>query len=201
MIHRALDYCEASKESDKNLKIQYDDLKNYLIIEKVGQDPSLADMQLFDIKKYQNILLNERFLDFKTAIGLYANGVGCGSLFYLRRVFESVVEMVKNDCEKLPEWSAKTYHDADFNNKVKYLESFGKKIIPDELSNVRTKIYGGLSKGVHGMTDKEATSLFPYFKFTIEMILDEQIYQRDIKKKIKEWMKLSQIEQICLIIL
>lgn len=186
VIHRAKDYCDQTQDPDQNLKVKFNDLSNYLIIEKVGQDPSLADMQLFDIKKYRHILPDERFNDFRTAIGLYASGVGCGSLFYLRRVFECIVEMIKSDCEKLPEWDAKTYHDADFNDKVKYLESLGKKIIPDELSNVRTIIYGGLSKGVHGMTDKEATSLFPYFKFTIEMILDEQIIQKEKAKKIKE---------------
>ncbi len=188
-IHKAIDYCNEPQSESEDYKIHYSDLKNYLILEKVGQDPSMADLQLFDIKKYRNILSNDRFCDFRMAVGLYAAGVGCGSLFYLRRVFESVIKMLEDECRTLPEWDEKKYHDGKFNEKMAYIESLGKKIIPDELLNIKTQIYGGLSAGVHGMTDIEATKLFPYFKFAIEMILDERILQKDKERKVKELRK------------
>ena len=156
-----------------------------MIIEKVGQEPSMADLQMFDIEKYKSILTKERFRDFSMAIGLYASGVGCGSLLYLRRIFESIVITAQLECEKHSEWDKDLYESKRFNEKIDYLESLGNKIIPDELSDVKTKIYGFLSKGVHELSEQEAKELFPHLKLAIELILDEQIAQKERIEKIK----------------
>ena len=203
IIYRAIDACKKPmelKEYEKRKKLdpstqmtpeekeiveKYYKLKHVLILEKVGQEPSMADLQLFDIEKYKSVLSKERFRDFSMALGLNASGVGCGSLLYLRRVFESVTIMVQNECENLPDWDKKEYESKRFNEKIDYLEGFGKKIIPDELSEVKTKIYGYLSKGVHELTEQEALELFPYLKFSIELVLDNQMAQKERSEKIR----------------
>ena len=180
-IHKATEVCKDKLESD-----EYEKLKYCLILEKVGQEPSMADLQLFDIKKYRKALTSERFRDFSMAIGLNASGVGCGALLYLRRVFESIVEESQKQCETLDGWDQGAYSKKRFKEKINYLESFGKKIIPDEISPIKDKIYGCLSKGVHELSEEESLELFPYLKIAIEVILDEQLAQNDKERRIKE---------------
>lgn len=173
-------------EKEQKIFEQYDRLKYCLIFEKVGQEPSMADLQLFDIEKYKKVLSEERYRDFSRALGLYAAGVGCGSLLYLRRIFESVIETVHKECSKESDWNEEEYNHKKFNDKISYLEQFGKQIIPNQISDVKSKIYGLLSKGVHMLSEKEAKELFPYLKFAIEEILDNQIAKRTHEENVKK---------------
>ena len=183
---KRVDQSAQMTDKEKEIFEKYEKLKQILVFEKVGQEPSMADLQMFDIEKYRTILSRERFGDFSMALGLYSSGVGCGSLLYLRRVFESVILMLEKECESMENWDATEYTKKRFNEKIEYIESFGKKIIPDELAEVRSHIYGKLSQGVHEMTEQEALKLFPILKFSIELILDNQIAQKERTKKIKE---------------
>lgn len=61
--------------------------------------------------------------------------------------------------------------------------------IPNELEQVRNKIYGVLSKGVHQSSDQECMEIFPYVKYALEMIMDEQIVQLEKKEKLRELQK------------
>ncbi len=91
-------------EQEQGIAEQYERLQYCLILEKVGQDPSMADLQLFDIEKYRHVLSSERFRDFTMALVLYASGVGCGSMLYLRRVYESVIDTIAKRCESKAGW-------------------------------------------------------------------------------------------------
>lgn len=184
IIHKATDVCKEKKES-----ADYEKLKYCLVLEKVGQEPSMADLQMFDIEKYRKVLSDDSFRDFSMALGLYASGVGCGSLLYLRRIYETLIKKAQDNCSKLPEWNAEEYSKKRFNEKLKYLESLGAKIIPDELSDVKVKIYGWLSKGVHELSEQDSKELFPALKYSIELILDEQIAQKEKEDKLKELKK------------
>ena len=64
------------------------------------------------------------------------------------------------------------------------VEKAGHVIIPDILKDVKDKIYGALSKGVHESSDDECMELFPYMQFVIEQILDERIRKRELDQKI-----------------
>ena len=163
----------------------YKRLKTCLIMEKVGQYPSMADLQMFDIEKYRIVLNKESFRDFRTALGLYASGVGCGSFVYLRRIFEGIVIEAEAIASKMDGWDAEEYRNRDFNKKIEYLESFGQKLIPDELSTVKTKIYGVLSRGVHASSDQECIELFPTMKYVIEELLDHKIAKKEREEKLK----------------
>jgi hypothetical protein len=59
-------------------------------IMKIGQYPSLADLQGVEIKKYRKTLGDAKYAEFNRAIGLSAHGVGIGAFVYLRRIFESL---------------------------------------------------------------------------------------------------------------
>ena len=163
----------------------YERLKTCLIMEKVGQYPSMADLQMFNIEKFRTVLKKEAFRDLRTALGLYASGVGCGSFVYLRRIFEGLVEEAETKASKSEGWDAGEYRNRDFNKKIEYLETFGQKLIPDELSPVKTKIYGVLSRGVHASSDQECIELFPAMKYVIEELLDHKIATKEREEKLK----------------
>lgn len=183
-IHKATDVCRNQDDSE-----EYEKLKYCLVLEKVGQEPSMADLQMFDIEKYKNILPKESFRNFSMALGLYSSGVGCGSLLYLRRIFETLIKYAQKMCSSMPEWNEEEYNKRRFNEKIEYLEALGAKIIPDELLDIKAKIYGWLSKGVHELTEQESMDLFPYLKYAIELILDEQIAQKEKEAKLNELRK------------
>lgn len=185
---------EKRRESDPTVEMNTDEkktaesygrLKTCLVMEKVGQYPSMADLQMFDIEKYRRVLNKEAFRDFKTALGLYASGVGCGSFVYLRRIFEGLVIEAETIASQMDGWSAEEYRNRDFNKKVEYLEIFGQKLIPDELSTVKTRIYGVLSRGVHASSDQECIELFPAMKYVIEELLDHKIAKKEREEKLK----------------
>lgn len=182
---RAADSTVEMTMDEKKAAEAYERLKTCLIMEKVGQYPSMADLQMFDIEKYKTVLGRESFRDFRTAIGLYASGVGCGSFVYLRRIFEGIVVEAEAIASKMEGWDAEEYRNRDFNKKIEYLEGFDQKLIPDELSNVKTKIYGVLSRGVHASSDQECIELFPVMKYVIEELLDHKIAKKEREDKLK----------------
>lgn len=163
-------------------------VEGYVIIRKIGQYPSMADMQYFESGKYRRVL-KKQYRDYSLALGLLASGVGCGSFIYLRRVFEFLVERLHEECIGMERWDEEKYKKYDFNDKIRMLERFGKVIIPNELEQVRNKIYGVLSKGVHQSSDQECMEIFPYVKYALEMIMDEQIVQLEKKEKLRELQK------------
>lgn len=61
-------------------------------LEKIGQYPSLAALNLPQVKKYRAVLSDNVYSDLAKGIGLAAHDVGIGSYVYLRRVFERLVE-------------------------------------------------------------------------------------------------------------
>lgn len=175
-------------ENDKKACEALNCLHGCLVIEKVGQYPSLADMQLFDISKYRKILGKESYSDFTKAIGLYADGIGCGSFLYLRRIFERLIEEKHQACAaaEAEAWDEEQYNQFRVNERIDLLEEKGYCIIPDELSEIKESLYGVLSKGVHESTDVTCAEMFPALKFIIESILDEQIRQREKDEKLRE---------------
>ncbi|HOO07157.1 MAG TPA: hypothetical protein PLH83_11835 [Ruminococcus sp.] len=181
IIHKATDVCKDKRES-----VEYGKLKYCLVLEKVGQEPSMADLQMFDIEKYKKVLSSDSFRDFSMALGLHSSGVGCGSLLYLRRIYETLIKNAQDKCSSMQEWDEEEYNKRRFNEKIEYLESLGEKIIPDDLSDVKDKIYGWLSKGVHELSEQDSKELFPYLKYAIELVLDEQIAQKEKEAKLNE---------------
>lgn len=176
---------DASDKNSKEIIGAFEYLQNCLIIQKVGQYPSLADLQMYNIEKYRKILGNNSYRDFTRALGLWADGIGAGAFLYLRRILERLVEEKHQELIKESDWDEDNYIKSRFDNRIKILDECGIVIFPKELNDIKTRLYGVLSKGVHESTDDECNELFPYVEFSIERILDEQIKQKELEEKIK----------------
>lgn len=155
------------------------------IIIKIGQFPSLADLQYAEMgKKYDKVLPAQDLHDLKKAIGLMAHGAGAGSLVYLRRIFENIIW---DTYEKHKEALGIT--NVDFlkkrmDEKIDFLKAF----LPSQLVEMKST-YGILSKGVHELSEKECLAYFPALQLSITLILDQKIEDEIRSKKDAETKK------------
>lgn len=149
-------------------------------IEKVGQNPSVADLNMHDVKKYAPVLSKAYFNELKKAIGLAAHGIGVGSFVYLRRIFESLIEEAKAEALKDDSFDSQAFSLARMSDKIKMLSGH----LPSFLVE-NNQLYGILSKGVHELSEQECLDSFPIVKVGIELILDEHIVDKQRKAKIE----------------
>lgn len=143
---------------------------------KIGQYPSLADLQLHDIKKYRKILKDD-YREFSKAIGLFANNIGIGSFVYLRRIFENLIY----ETYKESELEIEKFESLRMNEKVKVLKNY----LPDVISEL-PQLYAIISKGIHELSEEKCKEIFPQLKVAIELILDEKLAAKEENKKITE---------------
>jgi hypothetical protein len=148
-------------------------------ISKVGQSPSLADLQKTDIEKYRKVLGEAKSREFQRAIGLYAHGVAIGAFVYLRRIFEHLIGKAHDAAAKEATWDEATYQNVRIDEKILRL----KERLPQFLVENRT-IYGILSKGIHELSEEECQEFFEPIKVGIELILDQQLEREERDKKI-----------------
>jgi len=137
------------------------------IFQKIGQWPSLADLQKNNIKKYQKILGPEKSSEFTKAIGLSAHGIGIGSFVYLRRIFENLIESARKDASQKPGWNEEDFNKSRMDEKILFLKDY----LPTFLVENRI-LYSILSIGVHGLTEEQCLESFEPVKLAIEIILD-----------------------------
>jgi hypothetical protein len=148
---------------------------------KVGQFPSVADLQIPALKKYRKVLGADRYMELTRAVGLAAHGVGIGSFIYLRRIFEGLIEEAHKIAEVTEGFRQEEYNKARLEEKI--------LIIKDQLPSFlvqNRKIYPILSKGVHQLAENECLEYFAAVKGGIELILDEKIAQLEREQKQKE---------------
>ncbi len=145
---------------------------------KVGQFPSLADVQFAEIgKKYDKLLSRDDLQEFKKAIGLAAHGVGAGSFVYLRRIFENLIKETFDEHKAAIPMSEEEFKLKRMAEKVEVIENY----LPSQLVEMKSA-YGVLSSGVHELTEQECLAYFPALKLSIELILDQKI-EMDVKSK------------------
>lgn len=149
-------------------------------LQKVGQNPSVADLNMHDVKKYSSVLSKQYFNELKKAIGLVAHGVGVGSFVYLRRIFENLIEEARIEAAKDDSFDEQAFRTARMNDKIKMLSGH---LPPFLVEN--HQLYGILSKGVHELSEQECLDAFPVVKVGIELILDEHIVEKQRKDKIE----------------
>ncbi|XOB42415.1 MAG: short-chain dehydrogenase [Candidatus Nealsonbacteria bacterium] len=151
------------------------------VIQKVGQFPSVADLQIPQIQKYRKLLGDEKYKEFTRAIGLVAHGVGIGSFVYLRRIFEGLIEETHSMASQKTGFNEERYKLGRIEEKILILKDF----LPVFLVENRS-IYNILSKGIHELSEGECLKYFNPIRVGIELILDEKIRELDRKKKEKE---------------
>lgn len=148
-------------------------------VTKIGQYPSIADLQLHKIEKYRTILKDD-YRDFSKAIRLNSQEIGAGSFVYLRRIFENLIEETRQIAsEQEANWENNVFEGSRMDNKIKLLKDY----LPDILVENRS-LYAILSKGIHELTEQECLDLFPNVQLAIELILDEKIHQKEKQLKI-----------------
>jgi len=144
------------------------------ILMKVGQFPSVADLEFEKLqKKYEKVLDKKYLKEFKRAVGLSAHGIGVGSFVYLRRIFENLIfQTFESNKEKI-EIEGKEFKTKRMEDKIDILKSF----LPSQLVKMKS-IYGILSKGIHKLDDKVCLTYFSPLKLSIELILDQKIEEK-----------------------
>lgn len=142
-------------------------------IAKVGQHPSIADLNSADIGKYRKILGNDKFREFSRAVGLVSHGVGIGAFVYLRRIFEDLIEEAHRAAASDSAWDEDPYVRSRMDEKILLLQH----LLPTFLVENR-RLYSILSRGVHSLTEEECLEYFEPIKLGIELILDEKIEQQ-----------------------
>jgi hypothetical protein len=172
-----------------------DDMLHFFIyangktIEKIGQNPSIADLQYSEIgKKYDKVLSKQDLHDLKKAIGLSSHGAGAGSLVYLRRIFENIIWETYKKYSAVLSILEDDFKQKRMDEKVSVLKDF----LPEQLIEMKSA-YGVLSKGIHELSEKECLAYFPVLKLSIELILDQKIEieakekkDRSVKEKLKD---------------
>ncbi|MEK4237519.1 hypothetical protein [Paenibacillus sp. FSL H7-0714] len=151
---------------------------HYLELTKVGQYPSMADLCNSDTKKYLNVLGKSKHHEFNKAIGLFAHGIGIGSIVYLRRIFENLIEEAHEQAVQNVEWDELKYSKLSMDKRISLLGAY----LPTFVLENRV-IYPILSKGIHDLSEEECREAFPAVKIAIELILDEKIKEQEELKK------------------
>ncbi len=150
------------------------------ILQKIGQIPSLADLAIPELRKYRQVLGDERFKELSRAIGLTTHGVGVGAFVYLRRIFESLIKSAHAEASKDSGWDEEAYIRARMDEKIGLL----KGQLPDFLVQNRS-LYSILSVGVHTLSETECLAAFPAVRLAIELILDDLLKQHERQEKLK----------------
>jgi hypothetical protein len=141
-------------------------------VSKVGQVPSLKDLQEHRLTKYRGLLPHEDYRELSTALGLESHGVGIGSFVYLRRIFERLLERAHQDALKTPGWDEAAYAGR-MEDKILAL----KTMLPPFLVKNR-KVYAILSKGLHELTEDECKEYFLAIFGAISLMLDQWLEQK-----------------------
>jgi len=153
-------------------------LYNDEAIIKVGQFPSLADLDSGEIERFRKPLGATRYAELARGVGLAAHGVGIGAFVYLRRVFESLIQEARTEAGSAIDDTA--FMSARMDDRISMLRDQ----LPAFLVENRS-VYGILSKGVHALTEDECREHFPTVLSAIGIILDEHI-ERAARKKREE---------------
>jgi len=146
---------------------------------KIGQFPSFADISVGDKSKYKTVL-KDKLVEYNKALGLFAHGVGIGSLIYLRRIIENLIFEKYCEIGETLEINKEDFEALRFVEKIETLKNH----LPNLLYENRN-LYGIVSKGVHELNEAECVSMFPDIKIGIELILDEILHEMETTEKAK----------------
>ena len=150
-------------------------------IQKVGQFPSLADLNIEQIKEYESVLSKEKLKEFVRGIGLRAHGVGIGSFVYLRRIFEHLIEKEHAEAKNDKDWDEDLYEKSRMIEKINLLKDYLPKFLVENKD-----LYGILSSGVHELSEDECLKYFDPIKMGIIEILEEKVIEKQREDRRKQ---------------
>ncbi|MDT2019746.1 hypothetical protein [Methylocella sp. CPCC 101449] len=172
--------CARDREHALYYFVRIDDL----IIQKVGQLPSLADIANDESKTFRNVLERSDSRELHMAIGLAAHGVGIGSFVYLRRIFERLILKRFTAHKDAMGWQDAEFVKLRMAEKITFLSSF----LPAFMVK-NAIIYNILSKGVHELNESECLKYFEILKQSIVWILQQDQEAKAEAEKIAAYTK------------
>lgn len=138
-------------------------------IQKIGQYPSVADMQSAKYARYQKPLGKAEFAELKKANLLHSFSMNIGAFIYLRRIIENLVLAAYQDNKSECDQECGNFAGLHFDKKVKMLS----KYLPPFFTN-NPHIYGLISKGVHELSEEECAEYYEMLLSGVLMILEEK---------------------------
>jgi len=166
---------------DSRHLLHYSFLVHHSSLVKIGQHPSLADLDSAHIEKYRKVLSKAKYPELSRAIELSAQGVGVGSFVYLRRIFEDLIEEARKIVSADASWDESKYQKGRTEERILLLKDY----LPSFLVEHR-KLYKILSKGIHELTEDECNKHFAAVKIAIELILDAKLKELEREEKEKK---------------
>jgi hypothetical protein len=133
---------------------------------KVGQYPSIADVSERALDRYRKLLGAERLSELKKGVGLHAHGIGIGSIVYLRRAFEFIVDSAEKAAALESKEPANT--GLRMQDKIAALSEY----LPEFIVDNRV-MYGILSDGIHNRSESDCALLFSPCLRGIEIALEQ----------------------------
>ena len=160
------------------------------LLTKIGQFPSVADLSFPELEKYNKVLSKEDRKEFGRAIGLFASGIGIGAYVYLRRIFERMLEIAKNNAIQ-DGCDLQDYDKSHVTERIKMLKDYLPKTLVENAN-----FYGIVSKGIHELSEDECVTYFPVLRDFLFLILSQWEQQRQQKETESQLAaSLSQIAQ------
>lgn len=157
---------------------------------KIGQYPSVADLSFPDFNEFKKEIDKDSLNELRRANGLYAHGIGVGSYVYLRRIFEHIIDITRQDAQNDESIDFSGFESLKVADRIQLLKDY----LPDMITSNQS-LYRITSKGIHELNEKECIRYFPVLRDAILMILQqwsEKRKQDEVKKELER--QLSNIE-------
>jgi hypothetical protein len=143
---------------------------------KIGQFPSLEDIQAGDLRRFRSVLPKDDLRELKRAGGLFSHGIGIGSFVYLRRIFERLIVnhriIYESQGGVITGWDR-----LRIDEKIEALKS----VLPPALVKHKAA-YGILSRGLHELDEETCRRYFPVVRAAIVQILEQDLQQKETRK-------------------
>ena len=138
---------------------------------KIGQYPSLADIQLGTLKEYEEGMTVQQRKEFVRAINTSAHGFNVAACVHYRRVFESVLFEARDAKLKADGTAAwPEYEKLRTDERIAALKEYLPQFMVEH-----PHLYGILSKGVHELTEEECGEAMPVLRQAIELMIQDKV--------------------------
>jgi len=144
-------------------------------LQKVGQYPSFGDLASAQVNRYRKLLGPERSREYTRAINLFSHDIGIGSLIYLRRILETLIEDAHGEARADKDWDEAAWPRMRVGERISALRAHLPSFLHENQS-----IYSILSMGVHELSEQECLAYFPVLRGAVDLILEEQLAHAEI---------------------
>lgn len=138
---------------------------------KIGQYPSLSDIQIGTLDEYEEGMTKQQRNEFVRAINTSAHGFNVAACVHYRRVFESILfeaREAKQTVEGMSTWPE--FEGLKTTERIAALKDY----LPEFMVE-HPHLYSILSKGVHELTEEECGDAMPILRQSIELMIQDKV--------------------------